>query len=83
MEARDRWRISGQMPPIVAMLAGWRLREVLNVKTGLQIANVYAGLNRTNLALWYQPLTLMNMRLKTPAIAISRFGGDSGAWHWG
>jgi hypothetical protein len=43
-----------------------------------QIANVYAGLKGTNLALWHHPSTLMDVLSKSPAIAISRFGfGDS------
>ena len=54
------------MPSIVAMLAGWRLREVLNVKIGLPITNVYAGLKRTILVLCGHPTAPMIMPLKLP-----------------
>ena len=63
------------MPSIAAMPAGWRLREVLNVKTGVQIANVYAGLTRTKPALWCLSSRPMIVGLKSAAIAVSRFGG--------
>jgi hypothetical protein len=63
---------------IATLPAKRQVSEVLNAKIGRQIANVYAGLKGTNLALWHHPSTLMNVLSKSPAIAVSRFGfGDS------
>jgi hypothetical protein len=57
------------MPCIAMTPAEWRPRGVLTGKIGLQIANVYAGLKRTNPALWYHPTSPGNVTLKSPAIA--------------
>jgi hypothetical protein len=46
-----------------------QVSEVLNSKIGHQIANIYAGLKGTNLSLWHNPSTPMNVLSKSPAIA--------------
>jgi len=66
------------MPSTATPPARKRSREVLNVKISPQIASVYAGLNGDNLVLCGHPTALMNMPLKSPAIAISQFGYRDG-----
>ena len=78
MAGPARWPILGQMPSTVATHAKRQLREVLTVKIGRQIANVYAGLKGTNLALWHPPSMPMNVLSKSTAIAISSFGYGDG-----
>ena len=68
-----RSRIYGEVQCSATMLAGWRLRGVSAVKIGPQIANVYARLNRTKLALCNHPTKTRDMPRKSSAFANSRF----------
>jgi hypothetical protein len=68
------------MLSIVMTPAEWRPKEVLTVQIGLPIVNVYAGLKRTNPALWYHPTSPSNTSFKTPAIEIANFFGELKQW---
>jgi hypothetical protein len=80
MAGPARWPTSERMPSTVATLARRQLRDVLNAKIGLQMSNVYAGLNGTNPAPCYYPLTRLIKALKSSAIENTIFWIELTQW---